>query len=664
MNNFSLEYVYDASGAKLARKVTNTSVSPNTVKWEYYVNDIVFDDHTPLYFVNETGRLRVSKEADFAFSPAPSLSLSGNSGLMIDGKKAFYDFYLTDHLDNTRMVLTEEEHNEYHKATMEVTDARQQGYEERMFGNVDVNGNPASNNEVIATRNDMPIIWTSHYSNSNKKASKLDPTHPVGPNVFLKVMAGDNLDLSTDYFYNQSASGNSNIANTIISSLVNALVGNGAATAANKNLSSQINSQLNGMPDYTNILNNPTGTGIPPNAHINWLFFDENFNPVSQGALRVTSNNDYHLTETDIQVPANGYVYIYLSNSSNNAVYFDEFWVRHKRGRILQEHHYYPYGLQIASISSKAAGEIDNMYRYQGAYSDWEEETGLSDFELRSYDAQVGRWTGVDPYDEFASGYVGMGNDPVSYVDEDGGSSGIAGALIGAIGGGIAMNSFANSKNIGGWGKIGMILGGALAGAGLGYGIGETLFPQIGYEASFTNNIASFYKGLFGGTPGDIVKLNNGVCGSNAVGAIVPDLWSWAGNIKLPSFDFLKNGKDVFKIGEKIVLNAIFVANQATIDFTQTDKKQLDQTIDKIIRTLRKNKNASLPLSGGTNNPETVNNPTKPPPQEIQDLLKNRVKTIRDYIQQKARPKKITRRVYDNGKIIRGNKLVTGTLTN
>ena len=493
---YNIEYVYDASGAKLARKVTNTSVSPNTVKWEYYVNDIVFDDHTPLYFVNETGRLRVSKEADFAFSPAPSLSLSGNSGLMIDGKKAFYDFYLTDHLDNTRMVLTEEEHNEYHKATMEVTDARQQGYEERMFGNVDVNGNPASNNEVIATRNDMPIIWTSHYSNSNKKASKLDPTHPVGPNVFLKVMAGDNLDLSTDYFYNQSASGNSNIANTIISSLVNALVGNGAATAANKNLSSQINSQLNGMPDYTNILNNPTGTGIPPNAHINWLFFDENFNPVSQGALRVTSNNDYHLTETDIQVPANGYVYIYLSNSSNNAVYFDEFWVRHKRGRILQEHHYYPYGLQIASISSKAAGEIDNMYRYQGAYSDWEEETGLSDFELRSYDAQVGRWTGVDPYDEFASGYVGMGNDPVSGVDPNGGNIFSGNGL-----------SLLNHLEIGiGAGIIGAFIGGkenAVQGFAWGFGAGVTgSYLDYGSIGNGFANAGKWVGNKFGGFSG------------------------------------------------------------------------------------------------------------------------------------------------------------------
>ncbi len=64
---------------------------------------------------------------------------------------------------------------------------------------------------------------------------------------------------------------------------------------------------------------------------------------------------------------------------------------------------------------------MDNMYRYQGAYSEFEEETGWNDFDLRTYDAQIGRWTGVDPYDQFVSPYVGMGNDPINKVDLNGG---------------------------------------------------------------------------------------------------------------------------------------------------------------------------------------------------------------------------------------------------
>jgi hypothetical protein len=43
---------------------------------------------------------------------------------------------------------------------------------------------------------------------------------------------------------------------------------------------------------------------------------------------------------------------------------------------------------------------------------------------LRSYDAQLGRFLQHDPYDQFSSGYVGMGNDPGNMIDEDGGVSG------------------------------------------------------------------------------------------------------------------------------------------------------------------------------------------------------------------------------------------------
>jgi hypothetical protein len=40
---------------------------------------------------------------------------------------------------------------------------------------------------------------------------------------------------------------------------------------------------------------------------------------------------------------------------------------------------------------------------------------------LRSYDAQIGRWLQNDPFDQFASGYVGMGADPANNVDPTGG---------------------------------------------------------------------------------------------------------------------------------------------------------------------------------------------------------------------------------------------------
>ena len=38
------------------------------------------------------------------------------------------------------------------------------------------------------------------------------------------------------------------------------------------------------------------------------------------------------------------------------------------------------------------------------------------------YDPTIGRWLSTDPYDQFASPYLGMGNDPVNNVGPDGGA--------------------------------------------------------------------------------------------------------------------------------------------------------------------------------------------------------------------------------------------------
>ena len=48
---------------------------------------------------------------------------------------------------------------------------------------------------------------------------------------------------------------------------------------------------------------------------------------------------------------------------------------------------------------------------------------------LRNYDPQTGRFLQNDPYDQFASGYVGMGNYPVNGVDPSGGLSGPGSAI-------------------------------------------------------------------------------------------------------------------------------------------------------------------------------------------------------------------------------------------
>ncbi|MDN4167083.1 RHS repeat-associated core domain-containing protein [Cytophagales bacterium LB-30] len=83
---------------------------------------------------------------------------------------------------------------------------------------------------------------------------------------------------------------------------------------------------------------------------------------------------------------------------------------------------YYPFGMVIAGRSNESGESY--RYGYQGQFAEKEtEESGYYSFELRVYDAATGKWTTPDPYGQYASAYLGMGNNPVNFVDPNGGIS-------------------------------------------------------------------------------------------------------------------------------------------------------------------------------------------------------------------------------------------------
>ena len=74
------------------------------------------------------------------------------------------------------------------------------------------------------------------------------------------------------------------------------------------------------------------------------------------------------------------------------------------------------------SYSKSCAGKY--RYGYQGKFAEKDEETGWEHFELREYDPIIGRMTTTDPYGQYWSSYIGIGNDPINSTDSDGGFTG------------------------------------------------------------------------------------------------------------------------------------------------------------------------------------------------------------------------------------------------
>jgi RHS repeat-associated protein len=120
-----------------------------------------------------------------------------------------------------------------------------------------------------------------------------------------------------------------------------------------------------------------------------------------------------------------------VNENETQPAYFDYFEITHKPNpqklTVTSWAEYYAFG-KVAKASCPSSGSY--RYGYQGEFAEKDQETDWNSFELRQYDSEIGRWLSVDPYQQYWSPYVGMGNDPVNQIDPDGGESGGGGGNI------------------------------------------------------------------------------------------------------------------------------------------------------------------------------------------------------------------------------------------
>ena len=342
--NKTITYTYDAAGIKLSKQVNDNGSITTTD----YVGGFIYENDELQHFAHEEGRVR-----------------KNNAGQLV------HDYFVKDHLGNTRMTLTETPETTTYDATMEAANLN---FEQQLFLNIP---NPASTEEAF--------LGTG--------SAKLGP-ESIGPAKLLKVMAGDEVDLTVYAKYpssfNTTQTGNTADIGVALASLFGATGGGasvyeqGTYTALNNNASGFLASAGSAGSNST-----------VPKAYLTYVFFDQDFNYVNtaSGVVQIASDpmgNWNQISANDLIMPESGYLYVYLSNEGRpldgGNVYFDELRIVHHGGHVLQEDHYYPFGANISALSSSAPLSTPNEFMYNGKELQSDFSLGLYDYGARFYD--------------------------------------------------------------------------------------------------------------------------------------------------------------------------------------------------------------------------------------------------------------------------------------
>lgn len=398
----TISYSYNANGDKVQELSQKSGESP---KAKDYLGAFVYQDNIFQYKYNSEGRT------------------------VFDQQLSQYkdEYFVRDHLNNVRSIveLVNRPLRAY-LATFELASANLEGL---LFERVD---------EI---RDDKPGSTNSNDVKSGK-LNGADPDLRVGTSLLMHVMAGDQVTMNVNNYYegynpeNDESVPADQLLGSIIGTLTGGTGGFEGSESHNTDMVERLFTPENYMGEFQNLVDENTLPG-QPKAYLNYILFDENMQVVKDfsGVFQANGNGDWQEigTTSALTIPTNGYMAIYLSNQTNIAtcnqcgdVFFDLLRVTVEKGKLLEENHYYPFGLPMAGMGSPANNNTKpNRHSYQGNENIKDLGLNLMDFHARQYDAQTGRFASVDPLatgygQDMLSPYSAMGNAPEMSTDPDG----------------------------------------------------------------------------------------------------------------------------------------------------------------------------------------------------------------------------------------------------
>lgn len=181
-----------------------------------------------------------------------------------------------------------------------------------------------------------------------------------------------------------------------------------------------------------------TKAGQAMNTHyrdgFQYIEDDLDFFPHAEGTVEVTQN-------PNLVNDSYNYIFHYLDHLGNIRIRYAKD-TSDDTVKILEEKHYYPFGLQHKGYNQQRSGFrskalnntivltpidpfVGSTYTYGFGGKEYQDELDLNmyDFGARNYMPDLGRWSNVDPFSENYfdnSPYNYVANNPIFYIDPDG----------------------------------------------------------------------------------------------------------------------------------------------------------------------------------------------------------------------------------------------------